>query len=53
MRRAVRGDNLDTLAETIDIMFTQIDEEERSARTAMARLEIGMVRHFGQLNKPA
>ncbi|HRN74286.1 F0F1 ATP synthase subunit epsilon [Ottowia sp.] len=53
VRRAVRGDNLDTLAETIDIMFTQIDEEERSARTAMARLEIGMVRHFGQLNKPA
>lgn len=53
VRRAVRGDSLDTLAESIDAMFSQVDEEERSARTAMSRLEVGMVRHFGQLRKPA
>lgn len=52
VRRAVRGASLDTLADTIDAVFTQIDEEERSARTAMSRLEIGMVRHFSQLRKP-
>ena len=53
VRRAVRGDSLDTLAGSIDAMFSQVDEEERSARTAMSRLEVGMVRHFGQLRKPA
>lgn len=53
VRRAVRGDSLDTLAESIDAMFSQVDEEERSARTAMSRLEVGIVRHFGQLRKPA
>lgn len=53
VRRAVRGDSLDALAATIDAVFTQVDEEERSARTAMSRLEVGIVRHFGQLRKPA
>ncbi len=53
VRRAVRGDSLDTLAASIDALFSQVDEEERSARTAMSRLEVGMVRHFGQLRKPA
>jgi F-type H+-transporting ATPase subunit epsilon len=53
VQRAVRGESLETLAATIDTLFTQIDEEERLARTAMSRLEIGMVRHFSELRKPA
>lgn len=53
VRRAVRGESLATLAETIGASFSQIDEDERSARTAMSRLEVGMVRHFSQLRKPA
>jgi len=53
VRRAVRGHSLDTLAETIASLFSQIDEEERSARTAMSRLEVDIVRQFSQLRKPA
>lgn len=53
VRRGVRGESLDTLAATIESIFTQVDEAERSARTALSRLEVGIVRHFSELRKPA
>ena len=53
MRRGVRGESLDTLAATIESLFTQVDEAERSARTALSRLEVGIVRNFSELRKPA
>ena len=52
VRRGVRGDSLETLAETMESTFTQVDEAERQARTALSRMEAGMVRHFGELRKP-
>ncbi len=53
VRRGVRGDSLETLSETVESTFAQVDEAERKARTALSRLEVGIVRHFSELRKPA
>ena len=46
---AVRGDDLATLKDTVEHLFRQLDESERIARSALARLEAGVVRRFIQL----
>ncbi|MGI9416596.1 MAG: F0F1 ATP synthase subunit epsilon [Geminicoccaceae bacterium] len=50
-RDAIVGDDLDALEDQVKNAFLQIDEHERKARTALARLEAGMVRHFLDLEK--
>ena len=50
--RGVRGDDLDSLQETVQASFTQMDEEERQARSALSRLEADMVRRFAELQRP-
>ncbi|HKK29225.1 MAG TPA: F0F1 ATP synthase subunit epsilon [Alphaproteobacteria bacterium] len=50
-RTAIRGDDLETLRSQIRETFLQIDEQERVARSALARLEAGMVRRFIDLEK--
>lgn len=52
IRRGVQGDDLDTLNQTVQATFIEVDEEERVARTALSRLEAGLVRRFGDLRKP-
>lgn len=52
VRRAVQGSDLVTLSETVETVFQEVDESERTARTALARLEIGILRHFSDLRKP-
>lgn len=52
IRRGVQGSDLDTLHETIQAAFIEVDEEERVARSALSRLEAGIVRRFGDLRKP-
>lgn len=52
IRRGVQGQDLDSLNETIQAAFVEVDEEERVARSALARLEAGIVRRFGDLRKP-
>lgn len=52
VRRGVRGDNLDTLRETVNRTFVAMDEDERVARAALSRLEAGMVRRFSELKGP-
>ncbi|HTN34616.1 MAG TPA: ATPase [Marinobacter sp.] len=52
IRRGVQGENLDSLHETIQAAFMEVDEEERVARSALSRLEAGIVRRFGDLRKP-
>ena len=44
--RAVRGDDLATLESTVAREFRVLDEAERAARSALARLEAGIVRRF-------
>jgi len=51
VRRASRGADLEDLERTVAEEFRQIDEHERSARSAMARLEAGALRRLGQLGK--
>lgn len=52
IRRGVQGQDLDSLNETIQTAFIEVDEEERVARSALSRLEAGIVRRFGDLRKP-
>lgn len=53
VRRGVRGDDLASLDDTVQASFVEVDEEERVARSALSRLEAGIVRRFGALRKPS
>ncbi|NJN82279.1 MAG: F0F1 ATP synthase subunit epsilon [Caldilineaceae bacterium] len=46
---AARGPNLGTLRKTVADQFQVLDERERRARTALARLEADFVRRFMEL----
>jgi F-type H+-transporting ATPase subunit epsilon len=48
---AVRGDDLATLRAAVQAQFVELDEHERVARSALARLEAGVVRRFLQLGE--
>ncbi|WP_031434487.1 F0F1 ATP synthase subunit epsilon [Methylomarinum vadi] len=48
---AVRGEDLATLKDTVERRFRQLDESERTARSALARLEAGVVRRFTQMQE--
>ena len=50
-RDAIVGDDLGALEEQVKNAFLKVDEHERTARTALARLEAGMIRHFLDLEK--
>ena len=50
--RGVRGNDLETLQDTVAAKFVQMDEEERQARSALSRLEADMVRRFADMQKP-
>lgn len=50
-RHAVEGRDLATLKNLVESEFLKLDEHERLARTALSRLEAGMVRHFIDLEK--
>ena len=50
-QNAVLGDSLDELEDVINHEFKQTEEQRKELNTAMARLELGLVRGFGRLNK--
>jgi len=50
-RKAVRGSDLETLRETVEREFVEVDEYERVARSALARLEAGAIRRFLELRQ--
>src|SRR5690554_3458912 len=52
VRRAVQGEDLASLHDTIQATFIEVDEDERVARTALSKLEAGIVRRFSDLRKP-
>ena len=49
--KGVRGTDLDRLESLVETSFLQIDEAERKARTALARLEAGTLRGFRDLQE--
>jgi F-type H+-transporting ATPase subunit epsilon len=53
VRRGVRGDDLDSLQDTVEASFMRMDEDERQARSALSRLEADMVRRFSELQRPS
>lgn len=50
-RNAIRGDDLLSLRETVKERFVAMSEREKSARSALARLEAGVVRRFIELQE--
>lgn len=50
-RHAVRGDDLGSLRSIVAQDFVQLDERERAARTALARLEADFARRFLALSE--
>lgn len=50
-RSAVAGDDLQALREAVRNRYLELDDREQSARTALARLEAGVVRRFIELQK--
>jgi F-type H+-transporting ATPase subunit epsilon len=52
-RQAVRGPDLGSLRQAVDEQFRIVDEQERKARAAAARLEADLVRRFLELETHA
>lgn len=50
-RAGIVGTDLETLRQRVAEAFGQLDEQERIARTALARLEAGIIRRFIELQK--
>lgn len=46
---AVSGDDLHTLREIVHKQYTELNEKQKSERSALARLEAGVVRRFMEL----
>ena len=51
-RRAIIGSDLSSLRDTVDNSFRTLSEHEATTRTALARLEAGIIRRFIELDKP-
>lgn len=51
VRDAVLGEDLETLRDTVQSRFLELDEHARTARSALARLEAGVVRRFIELRQ--
>jgi F-type H+-transporting ATPase subunit epsilon len=49
--RAVRGSDLMTLKREVERWFREMDEQAATARTALARLEAGVIRRFTELRQ--
>lgn len=52
-RNAVAGEDLGTLRDVVERRYLEVDDHERSARSALARLEAGVVRRFIELQEQA
>lgn len=46
VRQAILGENLDGLQQTVEEEYHRLDDKEKQARTAEARLEAGFIRGF-------
>ena len=51
VHHAVLGNSLDEIEEVINIDFKKSNEQRKELNTAMARLEIGLIRGFNRLNQ--
>ena len=51
VKNAVRGGDLGEMRQIVKEKFMVLDEKEKTARTAMARIEAGFVRRFLEVQK--
>ncbi|MGX9365891.1 F0F1 ATP synthase subunit epsilon [Desulfoplanes sp. PS50] len=51
VRNAIIGPDLGTLERTVEEQFSVLDDKERTARSAVARLEAGFIRQFLNMEK--
>lgn len=51
VRSAIPGDDLETLQQTVQAQFVDLDEHRRAARSALARLEAGVLRRLIELRE--
>ena len=51
VRNAVGGADLGKLRETVERQFLALDEQERTARSVMAKLETGFIRRLTELHR--
>lgn len=51
VRRAIEGTDLESLRELVEETFRDLDEKEKQARSAVARLEAGILRRFVDLRE--
>jgi F-type H+-transporting ATPase subunit epsilon len=49
--RGARGEDLASLRTVVEREFLTLDDRERAARSALARLETGVVRRFVELEQ--
>ncbi|MFO1371888.1 MAG: F0F1 ATP synthase subunit epsilon [Candidatus Competibacteraceae bacterium] len=52
VRRAVRDGDLARLREVVETRFRHYDDQEKAARSVIARLEAGIIRRFLELQEP-
>lgn len=52
-RNAVRGPELGKLKQVVEEQFEELDEKEKKARTAAAKLEVDLLRRFLELKEHA
>jgi F-type H+-transporting ATPase subunit epsilon len=52
VRRGVESDDLSSLRETVGSSFAAMEDDERTARAALSRLEANMVHRFASLRRP-
>lgn len=52
VRRGIESDDLVGLSGTVRESFAEMEDEERVARTALARMEADLVRRFASLRRP-
>lgn len=50
VRNAIGGTDLDKLRETVEQEFLNLDEQEKSVRSVLAKLESGFVRRFAEFH---
>lgn len=53
IRNAIRGPELGKLKEVVEEQFEELDEKEKKARTAAAKLEVDLLRRFLELKEHA
>lgn len=51
VRRALQGEDLESLKEAVHNQFLQLDENDRACQTAVASLEANLLRKFFEMQK--